>query len=89
MALLAAGSVLVAGSGASDQTMAATKTLKIRVERSFYWDKQPRQVGEVLEVPAIFGLEMLQYRKASAVAETAEPEEPAKKRGTRKPDNVG
>lgn len=79
MALLAAGSPLVAGSTQENsmQATAASKALamqSVRVERAFYWQGKPTKVGEVLELPGIFAREMIAAHKAVAIAAKAAPE---------------
>ena len=48
------------------------KTEKIRVLRAFILDGQPTKVGEVIEVPAVFAVELRTAKKAEKV----EPQAP-------------
>lgn len=78
MPLLAAGSALVAGSISERDHMQAQQaaakpapTMQVKVLRSFFYRRgssgslEPVKVGEVLEVPAIFGRELVAGNKAA------------------------
>lgn len=69
MALLAAGSVLVAGSH-SENIM---QTKKGRVLRAFYYQGKATKVEQVVELPAIFAREM----EAAGKLELIEDAKPA------------
>jgi hypothetical protein len=53
-------------------------SVDIQVLRSFYWEGKPRPVGEVLNVPKVFGLEMIAAKKATDQIVKSEPEKHAK-----------
>jgi len=65
MALLAAGSALVAG-GFTETTM-QLQTQKVRVLRTFYFDRKAQKVGAVVELPKIFAIEVRAANKAEFV----------------------
>jgi hypothetical protein len=73
VALLAAGSPLVAGSF-QENGMQAAQAVKgpekqeVRVERAFYFNGKPTKVGETIELPRIFASEMIAAHKAKAIA---------------------
>lgn len=78
MALLAAGSVLVAG-GVLEDSMSAIRNIK--VVRAFYWQGKPLSVGTTKELPTAFALEMCASGKAEIISipltKTAEPDSQA------------
>jgi hypothetical protein len=90
MALLAAGSPLVAGGA-----VPVMATRYVRVVRSFFHQGVPQPVGAVIEVPRFIAAEAIHCGKAVAaekpvpvvvpeVVETVEaPAEPIRKRGKR------
>ncbi len=44
----------------------------VRVERPFYFNGKPTQVGQVIELPSIFAREMIAAKKAAALAAKAQ-----------------
>ncbi len=73
MALSAAGSPLVAGGGRA-QEKGNMKTMEVEVVRAFFYKGEPTKVGTKIEVPAIFGAELIAAKKAKAVtADEAKP----------------
>ena len=46
---------------------------KVRVVRAFYYERKPVKVGEVVELPHIFALEVCASNKAVMVEDTPEP----------------
>jgi len=66
--LRAAGSALVAGSFFARDDM---RNEKIKVVRAFWYAGKQHKVGDVIEVPALFGLELAAANKAERIA--AEP----------------
>jgi oligoribonuclease (3'-5' exoribonuclease) len=74
MALLAAGSALVAGSSLEND-MQEMQVREVRVLRAFYYNRKPIEVSKVLELPKIFAAEMVAAKKAQYTdgeAKTAE-----------------
>lgn len=51
----------------------AMKTHHVKVLRAFIWQGVPTTVGEIVELPAGFALEMVSYNKAVRVEAPAEP----------------
>lgn len=81
MALLAAGSALVAGSVLED-SMPAIRNIK--VVRAFYWQGTALPIGTIKELPTAFALEMCASGKAEIIQlEKAASQEvpPARTRG--------
>jgi hypothetical protein len=71
VALLAAGSALVAGSHLEKDM----QTQSVRVVRAFYYQGKPTKVGTMVELPKVFAKEMIAARKAEEVeAPTRAPE---------------
>jgi len=70
MALLAAGSALVAGSHLEN----IMQTKKGRVLRAFYYQGKPTKVNETVELPRVFALEMASAHKLELI-EDPKPEE--------------
>lgn len=69
MALLASGSALVAGSVLE----IPMQTRYVRVLRAFYYNGEPTKVGAIVEVPAVFGAELIASKKAEAAEAPAKP----------------
>lgn len=66
MALLAAGSALVASLALENQPM---KTMKVRVLRAFFYNGKPTKPNETIEVPVTFGAELIAGKKVERIAE--------------------
>ena len=69
MALLASGSALVAGSVLET----SMQTRHVRVVRAFYFNGEPTKVGAIVEVPSVFGAELIASKKAEAADPPAKP----------------
>jgi hypothetical protein len=70
MALSAAGSALVAGSFQENDMQAQQQQPQIRsarVLRPFYFNGKPTKVGETIELPRIFALEMKAAHKVELI----------------------
>ena len=87
MALLAAGSPLVAGSSQEkDMLQAPPKTARARVLRAFYIGGKATSVGAVVELPRVFALEMAAAKKVELLPEPkAEDMKPAEDKKTKGP----
>jgi hypothetical protein len=66
MALLAAGSALVAGGHFSEGS--EMQTQKVRVVRAFYFNREALAVNSEHELPALFAREVIAANKAVAVS---------------------
>lgn len=64
MALLAAGSPLVAGGFKEDQML---QTQKVRAVRGFYFDRKLVKVGTTIELPKVFAIEVCAANKAEPI----------------------
>lgn len=84
MALLAAGSALVAGSHPENNM----QTKKGRVLRAFYYQGKPTVVGQVVELPRVFALEMAAANKLELL-EDPKPEAAAAADAKSKADQKG
>jgi len=83
MVLSAADSALVAGSsqeGNMQAQQAQPQVQSARVIRSFYFNGKPTKVGETIELPRFFALEMKAANKVAIIApkleEKPEPKKP-------------
>jgi len=72
MALLAAGSALVAGSQL-ETDMQEMQVKEVRVLRAFYYQRKPIEVGKVLDLPKTFAAEMVAAKKAQYTSGDAKP----------------
>jgi hypothetical protein len=72
VALLAAGSALVAGSHLEKDM----QTQSVRVVRAFYYQGKPTKVGTMVELPKVFAKEMIAARKAEEVEAAKAVEKP-------------
>jgi hypothetical protein len=77
MALLAAESALVAGSAGRKDMQIQNRT--VRVLRAFFIHGKPTKVGDVLELPKLFALEMHAAKKVEFVEPKAEDKPKAEK----------
>lgn len=89
MPLSAAGSALVAGSS-QESTMQAQQqqqpqVVNARVLRSFYFGGKATKVGDILELPRVFALEMRAAHKVEFVQPKAEASPEPKKPEARAP----
>ena len=73
MALLAAGSALVAGSHLEKDM----QTQSVRVVRAFYYQGKPTKVGTLVELPKVFAKEMIAAKKAEEVEAAKAVDKPA------------
>jgi hypothetical protein len=65
VALLAAGSALVASNFSEDSMMA--KTVDVKVLRAFYYERKVQEVDSKITLPFVFGMEMVSSKKAVVV----------------------
>lgn len=47
------------------------KTMRVKVLRKFYFDRKVQELGSVVELPAVFAVEMIAANKAERIEESA------------------
>ena len=66
------------------------KTMRVKIVRPFYYDRKVQKSGDIVELPAVFAVEMIAANKAEGIEPEPAPatapteEETPKKRGAAK-----